>query len=168
MERGDDRRALVLHAVKRGLILVEDNAQAILAQENGKYTGCIGHIGVFSLNYHKHIHTGEGGVCLTDDDNLALRLQKNALEVRSEQRRQLLAGFGNDKARDLDGLAVPPATSVWWSIAAFPPTPEADYQDSAAQRAYVGRVIVYPFSTAAMLARLATRLSSPSIRARTA
>jgi methyl-accepting chemotaxis protein/methyl-accepting chemotaxis protein-1 (serine sensor receptor) len=29
---------------------------------------------------------------------LALRLQKNALEVRSEQRRELLAGFGNDKA----------------------------------------------------------------------
>jgi perosamine synthetase len=62
-------------ADERGLFLVEDNAQAILATENGKYTGTIGHIGVFSLNYHKHIHTGEGGVCLTDDDTLALRLQ---------------------------------------------------------------------------------------------
>ena len=62
-------------ADERGLTLVEDNAQAILATEDGKYTGCIGHIGVFSLNYHKHIHTGEGGVCLTEDDNLALRLQ---------------------------------------------------------------------------------------------
>ena len=67
-----DLRAL---ADERGLILVEDNAQSVLATENGKYTGTIGHIGVFSLNYHKHIHTGEGGVCLTDDDNLALRLQ---------------------------------------------------------------------------------------------
>lgn len=62
-------------ADERGLILVEDNAQSILATENGKFTGTIGHIGVFSLNYHKHIHTGEGGVCVTDDDNLALRLQ---------------------------------------------------------------------------------------------
>lgn len=62
-------------ADEKGLILVEDNAQSILAQENGRYTGTIGHIGVFSLNYHKHIHTGEGGVCLTDDDDLALRLQ---------------------------------------------------------------------------------------------
>lgn len=58
-----------------GLFLVEDNAQAILAEENGRKTGTIGHIGVFSLNYHKHIHTGEGGVCVTDNDDLALRLQ---------------------------------------------------------------------------------------------
>ncbi|MGE4065079.1 MAG: DegT/DnrJ/EryC1/StrS family aminotransferase [Rhodospirillaceae bacterium] len=62
-------------ADEKGLVLVEDNAQGITAQENGRYTGTIGHIGVFSLNYHKHIHTGEGGVCTTDDDDLALRLQ---------------------------------------------------------------------------------------------
>lgn len=55
--------------------LVEDNAQAPLASENGRLTGTIGHIGVFSLNYHKHIHTGEGGVCVTDDDDLALRMK---------------------------------------------------------------------------------------------
>jgi dTDP-4-amino-4,6-dideoxygalactose transaminase len=30
---------------------------------------------VFSLNYHKHIHTGEGGMCVTRDAGLALRLQ---------------------------------------------------------------------------------------------
>jgi len=67
-----DLRAL---ADKHGIHLIEDNAQAILATEHGKYAGTIGHIGVFSLNYHKHIHTGEGGVCLTEDDDLALRLQ---------------------------------------------------------------------------------------------
>ncbi|HEY7608071.1 MAG TPA: DegT/DnrJ/EryC1/StrS family aminotransferase [Alphaproteobacteria bacterium] len=59
----------------RGLYLVEDNAQAPLAFENGRAAGTVGHIGVFSLNYHKHIHTGEGGVCVTGDDELALRLQ---------------------------------------------------------------------------------------------
>lgn len=58
-----------------GCYLVEDNAQAILARENDRYAGTIGHIGVFSLNYHKHIHTGEGGMCTTDDDGLARRLQ---------------------------------------------------------------------------------------------
>ena len=46
-----------------------------LASENSFYAGTIGHIGVFSLNYHKHIHTGEGGICCTDDDELALRLR---------------------------------------------------------------------------------------------
>ena len=35
----------------------------------------MGHIGVLSLNYHKHIHTGEGGICLTDDSSLAERMQ---------------------------------------------------------------------------------------------
>jgi len=60
---------------ERGIVLVEDNAQGPLATENGDYCGTIGHIGVFSLNYHKHVHTGEGGVCTTDDAGLAERLQ---------------------------------------------------------------------------------------------
>ena len=62
-------------ADRHGIYLIEDAAQAPLAEENGHYAGTIGHIGVFSLNYHKHIHTGEGGVCVTDDDDLALRLR---------------------------------------------------------------------------------------------
>jgi len=62
-------------ADQHGIIVIEDNAQAPLAEENGKFAGTIGHIGVFSLNYHKHIHTGEGGVCVTDDPKLAFRLQ---------------------------------------------------------------------------------------------
>lgn len=62
-------------ADEHGLFLVEDNAQAPLGMENGRLAGTIGHIGVFSLNYHKHFHTGEGGVCVTDRDDLALRLR---------------------------------------------------------------------------------------------
>jgi dTDP-4-amino-4,6-dideoxygalactose transaminase len=62
-------------ADRHRIILVEDNAQGPLAAEHGRYAGTIGHIGVFSLNYHKHIHTGEGGVCVTDNDVLADRLQ---------------------------------------------------------------------------------------------
>lgn len=61
-------------ADEMGIFLIEDAAQCPLATENGKYAGTIGHIGIFSLNYHKHIHTGEGGVCCTDDDVLAARL----------------------------------------------------------------------------------------------
>jgi dTDP-4-amino-4,6-dideoxygalactose transaminase len=62
-------------ANEHGLMLVEDNAQAPLAKEGDRFAGTIGHIGVFSLNYHKHVHTGEGGMCVTDDDQLARRLQ---------------------------------------------------------------------------------------------
>ena len=60
---------------ERGITLIEDNAQGPLATENGQYCGTIGHTGVFSLNYHKHIHTGEGGMCTTDDEGLANRLR---------------------------------------------------------------------------------------------
>ena len=62
-------------ADKNGIYLIEDNAQAPHAHEDGELTGTIGHIGVASLNYHKHIHTGEGGVCSTNDDDLAQRMQ---------------------------------------------------------------------------------------------
>lgn len=59
----------------RGIYLIEDNAQAMLATEYGRQCGTIGHIGIFSLNYHKHIHSGEGGMCTTDDLELAERMQ---------------------------------------------------------------------------------------------
>lgn len=55
--------------------MIEDNAQAPFAMENGRYTGTVGHIGVFSLNVHKHIQCGEGGVIVTSDRDLASNLQ---------------------------------------------------------------------------------------------
>jgi perosamine synthetase len=62
-------------ADERGLYLIEDSAQATLATEHGRPVGTVGHIGVYSLNIHKHIQTGEGGVCVTADPDLAKRLQ---------------------------------------------------------------------------------------------
>lgn len=62
-------------AMQRGLYLIEDNSQGPLAAEGGRLCGTIGDIGIFSLNYHKHIHTGEGGVCVTNDPKLAERIQ---------------------------------------------------------------------------------------------
>ena len=61
-------------ADRNKIYLIEDNAQSPLAKEFGQCSGTIGHIGVLSFNYHKHIH-GEGGCCLTSDKNLAERLQ---------------------------------------------------------------------------------------------
>ncbi len=70
-----DMEAILTIADKYNLKVIEDCAQAPEAIYKGKYAGTIGNIGVFSLNYHKHIHTGEGGVCVTDDDRLAERMQ---------------------------------------------------------------------------------------------
>jgi dTDP-4-amino-4,6-dideoxygalactose transaminase len=57
------------------VVMIEDNAQSPFAREGGHYAGTIGHIGVFSLNIHKHIQAGEGGVVVTNDSTLAHRLQ---------------------------------------------------------------------------------------------
>jgi perosamine synthetase len=62
-------------AREHGLVVIEDAAQAPGGKYNGRKIGALGHMTVFSLNYHKHIHTGEGGIVTTDDEDLALRLQ---------------------------------------------------------------------------------------------
>lgn len=62
-------------ASKHNIKVIEDCAQAHGAKYNGKYVGTIGDIGVFSLNVNKTIQTGEGGICTTDNEELAYRLQ---------------------------------------------------------------------------------------------
>jgi len=58
-----------------GLAVIEDAAQSPGASVRGKLTGTLGDIGVFSLNSNKIIQCGEGGVAVTNDGELALRLQ---------------------------------------------------------------------------------------------
>ena len=57
-----------------GLKVISDTAQAPGALVNSKYAGTMADIGGYSLNYHKHIHTGEGGILITNSDELAKRL----------------------------------------------------------------------------------------------
>lgn len=59
-----------------GVTTIEDNAQAIFAMNHDRYAGTIADIGVFSLNVHKHIQCGEGGICVTDDDDLANAMRR--------------------------------------------------------------------------------------------
>jgi len=70
-----DIPALRAIADRQGLRLLTDTAQAPGALLAGRSAGTAADIGGFSLNYHKHIHCGEGGLLVTDDDRLAERLQ---------------------------------------------------------------------------------------------
>ena len=69
-----DVAALRAIADEYGLKLLGDTAQAPGALREGDFTGTGYDIGGFSLNYHKHIHCGEGGILVTTDDALAERL----------------------------------------------------------------------------------------------
>ena len=60
-------------ARRHNIIVIEDCAQAYLAEYKGRLCGTIGHIGCFSLQGSKHIATGDGGMTITDDPELAKR-----------------------------------------------------------------------------------------------
>ena len=62
-------------ADENGLKIISDTAQAPGAKVGSDFAGTLADIGGYSLNYHKHIHTGEGGILVTNDDRLADRLQ---------------------------------------------------------------------------------------------
>jgi dTDP-4-amino-4,6-dideoxygalactose transaminase len=70
-----DMDIIMTIAAKYNLKVITDSAQAPGASYKGKYAGTLSHVGGYSLNYHKHIHTGEGGILVTDDDVIAEKLQ---------------------------------------------------------------------------------------------
>ena len=78
-----DMDEIIEVARQHNLMVIEDAAQAPGALYKGRYAGTLGDMGVFSLNYHKTVHCGEGGIVVTNDDNLAerVRLIRNHAEV---------------------------------------------------------------------------------------
>ena len=66
-------------AKKYNIKVISDTAQAIGSKQFGKFSGTLSDIGGFSLNRHKHIHCGEGGIVLTNNSILA----KNIFKIRN-------------------------------------------------------------------------------------
>lgn len=61
---------------KYQLKLIEDAAEVHGLEYKGKKCGTFGDISTFSFYPNKHITTGEGGMCLTDDPELAERCKR--------------------------------------------------------------------------------------------
>lgn len=61
-------------AEKKGLFILEDSAQAWGSEWEGEKIGAIGDCGVFSFQSSKNITAGEGGIILTNNENLAERI----------------------------------------------------------------------------------------------
>jgi dTDP-4-amino-4,6-dideoxygalactose transaminase len=65
-----DMDALTALAFEHGLVMIEDVCQAAGASFRGKRLGTFGDAGAFSLQFNKIITTGEGGVMITDRQDL--------------------------------------------------------------------------------------------------
>lgn len=85
-----DSIAINFLAAKHNLFVIEDASQAPGAREYHR-SGTYGHIGVFSLNHHKHIQTGEGGIAWTQHSELAQKMR--LLANHAEAARQPYFGF---------------------------------------------------------------------------
>lgn len=62
-------------ACERGVALIEDAAHAIGARHRDRACGAIGALGCFSFFANKNLPVGEGGVVVTDDEDLARRVR---------------------------------------------------------------------------------------------
>jgi len=66
----NDFRAIQKIIAKRNIVLVEDNCESLGATFHGKFAGTFGVIGTFSSFFSHHISTMEGGVVVTDDEEI--------------------------------------------------------------------------------------------------
>ena len=82
-------------ADENDIIVVEDNAQAMLAEYKGRYVGKDANITMFSFERTKHVSTGEGGILITDNEELATKSRKFAgmgFKNLSAKKSDLVAG----------------------------------------------------------------------------
>lgn len=70
-----DMNAIMILAQKYKLFVLEDAAECHGAEFYGKRTGTFGDAGIFSFFGNKIITTGEGGMIVTDNDDLAAKMR---------------------------------------------------------------------------------------------
>src|SRR6478672_4669929 len=86
----------------RGLALLEDAAHAAGSRSGGRHLGTFGRAGAFSFFSNKNLAVGEGGMVVTDDDDLAARMRL----LRSHGMTTLTWDRHRGHASDYDVVAV--------------------------------------------------------------
>ena len=71
-------------AKKHNLHLIEDSAESIGSEYKGKKAGSFGDAGVFAFYPNKQITTGEGGVVVTDNEEIAILSKSMRNQGRGE------------------------------------------------------------------------------------
>jgi perosamine synthetase len=96
--RSADMPAILALARRHGLRVVEDAAEALLSRLDGRCLGTFGDAGCFSFSPMKKLTTGQGGLVVTDDDRLHVRLRELKDQGRPVQ------GTGGDDVVDRVGF----------------------------------------------------------------
>jgi perosamine synthetase len=100
-----DMRSIAALAAKYGLPVIEDAACALGATLDGRQAGSWGDLGCFSFHPRKAITTGEGGMVVTNDESLALRLRalrNHGMDPKAATPVFIAAGF-NYRMTDFQG-----------------------------------------------------------------
>lgn len=82
-------------ADKHKLALFEDAAQAHLAEVNGRKVGTFGQFGMFSLYPTKNMTSGEGGMVVCEDDNIARKIKLLRNQGMAQQYENEVVGLNN-------------------------------------------------------------------------
>jgi dTDP-4-amino-4,6-dideoxygalactose transaminase len=77
-------------ADRRGLLIVEDAAQAVMSTYRGKPLGSLGHLAAFSFHETKNLVSGEGGALIVNDAALATRAE--VIREKGTNRSQFFRG----------------------------------------------------------------------------
>ncbi|HEX55172.1 MAG: DegT/DnrJ/EryC1/StrS aminotransferase [Candidatus Altiarchaeales archaeon] len=70
-----DMNAILEIAQDYGVFVIEDSAHAVGAEISGRKAGTIGDIGCFSFFSNKNLVTGEGGMIVTNNDEIAEKIK---------------------------------------------------------------------------------------------
>lgn len=103
--RYNDLESIADYCNANNIYLVEDSAQSLGCKVNNKSLGTFGKIGCFSLSTPKIISTGQGGFCVTDDDEIAKKINMIKNFGRKESGKDNFVIFGiNLKFTDIQAV----------------------------------------------------------------
>ena len=101
--RGADMGAIMAIAKKNNLAVIEDAAEALLSKHKGRYLGTIGDAGCYSFSPNKTISTGQGGIIVTNSEEMFRAIKK--LKDHGRPKR----GTGGDDLHDSIGYNFRPS-----------------------------------------------------------
>ena len=71
-----DMDPIIKLAKSKGIFVIEDNAECFLGKYKSRMVGTLGDCASFSFQSSKHLTSGEGGIIITDNLDLAERIRK--------------------------------------------------------------------------------------------